>query len=107
MKACYGFTRPYHFERALPFLAAIVLLLLILSAAGLAASSGKLSWATHRSAYMLYLGALAVVGAGLAFRPRLAWAAIALCVVESSLAAAPIVLAGVNVAGWPALLPAN
>jgi lysophospholipase L1-like esterase len=85
MKSLYGFTKPYNFARALPFLTAIALLFLIFCVMGTFALFSNLSWGTYRFAYFLYLGALAIAGAALSFAPRLAWPLVALCFIEFSL----------------------
>ena len=106
MKSLYGFSKPYNFARALPFLTAIFLLFLIFSVMGLLALFGDLSWDTYRFAYFQYLGALAFTGAALSFSPRLAWLLIALCVIEFSLGVSTAVLHKLSM--WKrTVLPAN
>jgi lysophospholipase L1-like esterase len=85
MKSFYGFTQPYNFKRAFPFIVATILLLLIVGTTGAAAIAGKLHWGTYRFEYFLYIGALALAAALLSFAPTCAWLLIALCFIDFSL----------------------
>src|ERR1017187_6171582 len=84
MKSFYGFTKPFNFARALPFLSAAVLLSLIIIAMGGTAVAGSLSWGTYRFYYFVYLEVLALMAVALSFLPRLAWGLIMLCFIELS-----------------------
>ncbi len=106
MKTLYGFSKPYNFERALPFLTAIALLFLIFCVIGILILFGDLSWGTYRFAYFRYLGVLAFVGGALSFAPRLAWLLIVLCLIEFSLGISTSVLHKMGM--WTrSVLPAN
>jgi lysophospholipase L1-like esterase len=85
IKAYYGFAKPYDFTRATPFLAAILLLLVVIGVAATAAASGKVHWGTFRFIYFVYLGSLTVMAAAASFVPRLAWPLLALCFFELSI----------------------
>ena len=79
VKSLYGFTQPSDFTRALPFIAAIAMLLLIVAAGAGEADLGKVNWGTYRSTYFIYLAVrLPLLAALLSFAPRLAWSLIAL-----------------------------
>jgi len=69
MKSFYGFTKPYNFARALPFLSAAVLLSLIIIAMGGTAVAGSLSWGTYRFYYFVCLEVLALMAVALSFLP--------------------------------------
>ena len=85
LKSLYGFAQPYDFTRALPFIAAIAMLLVIVAAGAGDAALGKVNWGTYRSAYFIYLGSVALLAALLSFAPRLAWPLIALAFLDFSL----------------------
>ena len=85
LTSLYGFGDHPDFNRAVPFLAALVLLFVIAVAAACEANFGKLHWGTYRSTYFLYLGLLALAAGVLGFLPRLAWLLIALSFVDFSL----------------------
>jgi lysophospholipase L1-like esterase len=85
MKSLYGFTKPYNFNRAAPFIIAIVFLFLIIAIIVAMAVFGKLHWGTYRFIYFFYPGLIALVAAVLSFRPSYAWPLIALFFIEFSL----------------------
>lgn len=85
LKSLYGLAQPYDFTRALPFIAAIAMLLVIVAAGAGDAALGKVNWGTYRSAYFIYLGSVALLAALLSFAPRLAWLLIALAFLDFSL----------------------
>jgi lysophospholipase L1-like esterase len=85
VKSLYGFTDPPDFTRAIPFLAAILLLCLIAVAAGGEVWFGKMHWGTYRCAYFVYLGAAAVAGGALSFAPRAAWPLLAIAFIDLAL----------------------
>ena len=85
VKSLYGFAQPYDFTRALPFIAAIAMLLVIVAAGAGDTALGKVNWGTYRSAYFIYLGSVALLAALLSFAPRLAWPLIALVFLDFSL----------------------
>jgi lysophospholipase L1-like esterase len=97
MKSLYGFTKPYNFYRAFPFLTAIVLLLLIVSVIGGTAIFGNLNWGTYRFIYFLYIASIALVAAALSFAPVCAWPLIAFCFIEFSLGVSTAVLAEMHI----------
>lgn len=81
----YGFTDPPDFARAIPCLAAVIFLLVVIVAAVCEAHFGKMHFGTFRFFYFIYVGSAAAAGAMLSFAPRLAWALIALSFTEFSL----------------------
>ncbi|HUZ34688.1 MAG TPA: hypothetical protein VMV19_21670 [Xanthobacteraceae bacterium] len=85
VKSLYGFAQPYDFTRALPFIAAIAMLLVIVATGAGDTALGKVNWGTYRSAYFIYLGSVALLAALLSFAPRLAWPLIALVFLDFSL----------------------
>lgn len=85
LKALYGFTDPPDFTRAIPLLAAVLLLCLIAFAAGCEAYFGKVHWGTYRFYYFVYLAALTVTAGALSFAPRWAWSLIVLAFIDLSL----------------------
>lgn len=97
MKSFYGFTKPYNFKRAFPFVTAIVFLFLIIGIMGSAAFVGTLNWGTYRFAYFLYIGSIALTAAALSFAPKLAWSLIALSFIEFSLGMSTSVLTKMHI----------
>ena len=107
MKSFYGFSKPYNFQRAFPFLTASFFLLLIIGIMPVMALFGKLDWGkTYRFLYFLYIGSIALAAAALSFMPRIAWLLIALCFIEISLGLGTTVLVNVHVLR-NSLLPKN
>jgi len=102
-KSFYGLTKPYDFNRAIPFIAAIILLLMIIVAIGGTAFIGKLHWGTYRSHYYLYIGSAALAAAALSFAPRLAWPLIALSFIDFALGVSTSALHQMHVANRPIL----
>jgi hypothetical protein len=106
VKTLYGFARPYDFTRALPFMTAMAILLLIVAAGAGDTAFGKVSWETYRSAYFIYLGSLALLAALLSFAPRLAWPLIALAFLDFSLGIGTSALAHIKVIAYN-MMPAD
>jgi lysophospholipase L1-like esterase len=104
IKSFYGLTAPYDFTRATPFVAAIVLFLIIIAAMGAAASFGKLHWGTYRFIYFVYIGSTALLAIALSFAPRLAWPLVALSFIDFSLGISTGVLAHAD-SGRRSILP--
>jgi lysophospholipase L1-like esterase len=82
LKHLYGFSRPYDFERAIPFATAVAIFVVVSATAGEFALFGRLHLDTYRFDYFLYLQLLALLAAALSFRSRLAGLLILLCLVE-------------------------
>jgi lysophospholipase L1-like esterase len=97
IKSLYGLTRPYDFTRAIPLVAAVLLLSVIVATMTGAALLGELNSGTYRFAYFAYIGSAAVAAAGLSFAPRLAWPLIALSVLDFSLGFSTASLAHMHV----------
>lgn len=83
--ALYGFTDPPDFVRAIPFLAAIIVLFAVTVAAAGEVYFGHMHPGTFRFFYFVYLGSAAIAAAALSFAPRLAWPLIALSFIDFSL----------------------
>src|SRR6516164_11569347 len=98
MKALYGFGKPYDFDKILPFLAGVFLLLAILAAAGAQfAGTGHLKWGGLREAYLLYLIGLSLAGMLLSIFPRIAWFVLAICFTEFLIGVGGYTLAATHV----------
>jgi lysophospholipase L1-like esterase len=106
LKSLYGLTKPYNFERALPFVTAIFFLFLISCVMWVYVFSGKLNWGTYRLAYFLYLESTVLVAAALSLAPRYAWLLIALCCIELSLGLGTSALGRMQIPATT-LLPSN
>ena len=99
-----GLRRPYRFERAIPVLCALVLVLIVVATAAWMAATDRLGHGGPRAHYFLYLAALLVLVVVLARWPRLATAVLVLALVDLSwgLGSRVLIRAGYAV---PALLP--
>jgi hypothetical protein len=111
MKALYGFGKPYDFDKILPFVAGLFLLLTILAAAGVQlAATGHLKWGALREAYLLYLVGLSLTGTLLSIFPRIAWLVLAICFSELLMGVGSYALTATHVLPrplFPATLTAN
>ena len=79
-----GLDRPYRFERAIPTLLAIVLMIVVIAVAGWLAATDRLIAGGPRGYYFLYLLSLLVLTIALARWPWVAAVPLVLCLVDLS-----------------------
>jgi lysophospholipase L1-like esterase len=107
MQTLYGFSKPYNFDRALPFVAAAGLVVVVVVAGAVGAALGGLSWGTFRCVFLIYLFAMALSAAAIAFIPRWSWLLSGLCCLELLLGFGSQLLADVHLFVRVPLLPLN
>ena len=81
----YGLSRPYDFNKAIPFLVSLLLLVFILVLGILLATTGRLNIGTPRWYFLVYVGLTLLLGGGISFYPKLAWCLFAIAFLEISL----------------------
>ena len=97
MKNIYGLARPYNFNKAIPFLLSLLLLLFIFLLGILLASTGRLTIATSRWYFFIYVGVTLLLAAGFSFYPKLAWCLFTVAFLEVSLSASTYVFEKVHI----------
>src|SRR5215471_5683457 len=107
IQTLYGFTKPYNFDRALPFIAAAGLIAVIVLAGVVAAALGTLNWGTFRFVFFIYLLTTALSAGALAFVPRWSWLLSGLCCLELLLGCGSELLADAHLFVRIPLLPLN
>lgn len=101
-KEHYGFSKPYDFSVAVPFLLSLVLFVFVLFIAAFFCATGYLDFGTERFIYFSYLAATLICAAFLARRAKASYVLIALAFMELTLGLATSALSKLDV-GFSAL----